>query len=206
MAIIVKPNTLTNGTVAQATDVEADLTTIYNDYNGNITNANIAANAAIADSKLAQITTAAKVSGAALTSFANISASAGTIPIVNIPILHKVVTTTYSIATTGVQTITGAGFTPRGYRVITLINGAPQYSDGVCDNAGATLSIASQYARTAGNYTSNANNGVVVDLFFSGSDETYATHTSLDSDGCTLTWAKAGTGTGTAVLLFDFFR
>ena len=50
-----------------------------------ITNAKISDTAGIADTKLAQITTASKVSGAALTALASIPAGAGVIPIANIP-------------------------------------------------------------------------------------------------------------------------
>jgi hypothetical protein len=49
-----------------------------------IVNADISAAAAIADSKLAQITTASKVSGAALTSLTSIPGAAGVIPGANI--------------------------------------------------------------------------------------------------------------------------
>ena len=52
----------------------------------NITNADIDPNAAIADSKLAQITTAGKVSGAALTSLSSIPSAAGVIPAANLPV------------------------------------------------------------------------------------------------------------------------
>lgn len=50
-----------------------------------ITNAKISASAGIVDTKLATISTAGKVSGAALTSLASIPAGAGTIPLTNIP-------------------------------------------------------------------------------------------------------------------------
>ena len=50
-----------------------------------ITNAKVAAAAGIVDTKLAQITTANKVSGTALTGFGNIPSGAGVIPIANIP-------------------------------------------------------------------------------------------------------------------------
>lgn len=43
---------ISDGTTIDASDVNTPISTIYNDYNGNITNANIAANAAIAGSKL----------------------------------------------------------------------------------------------------------------------------------------------------------
>lgn len=66
MAIISKPFTFTNGNIVQASEHNSNFDTIYNDYNGNITNANIASNAAIVDTKLAAITTAGKVSNTAL--------------------------------------------------------------------------------------------------------------------------------------------
>jgi hypothetical protein len=49
-----------------------------------ITNAKIAPNAAIADSKLAAITTASKVNGSAITDLSNLPESAGDIPIPNL--------------------------------------------------------------------------------------------------------------------------
>ena len=52
---------------------------------GEIVNADINASAAIVDTKLAQITTAGKVSGAALTSLSSIPAGAGLIPAANLP-------------------------------------------------------------------------------------------------------------------------
>lgn len=50
-----------------------------------IVNADISAAAAIADSKLAQITTASKVSGAALTSLTSVPSGAGALPTANLP-------------------------------------------------------------------------------------------------------------------------
>lgn len=52
MSTITKPNTFTPGTTIQSSQVNANFDTIYNDYNGNQTNANIAPGAAIAASKL----------------------------------------------------------------------------------------------------------------------------------------------------------
>ena len=61
MALVTKPNTFSAGAAIVASEHNANYDTLYNDYNGNITNANIAAGAAIADTKLAQITTNDKV-------------------------------------------------------------------------------------------------------------------------------------------------
>lgn len=66
MASINKPNTFTVGATILSAEHNDNFDTIYNDYNGNISNANIAGSAAIVDSKLAQITTASKVSTSAL--------------------------------------------------------------------------------------------------------------------------------------------
>ena len=84
MAIISKPKTFAAGTTAVAADVNVDFDTIYNDYNGNITDANIAANANIAitkisgsisDGRLSTITTAGKVDCSALVNSENTPAS-----------------------------------------------------------------------------------------------------------------------------------
>jgi len=66
LSIISKPNTFTAGNTILATEHNANFDTIYNDYNGNITNVNLSGAAGITDANLAQITTASKVSGAAL--------------------------------------------------------------------------------------------------------------------------------------------
>ena len=52
MAKVTKPTTFSSGQTAKSAEVNTNFDTIYNDYNGNITNANIAASAAIAGSKL----------------------------------------------------------------------------------------------------------------------------------------------------------
>lgn len=68
MSTITRPNSYTAGTTIDPTQVNSDLNTIYNDYNGNITNANVASGAAIAASKLALATISQTVamSGSAL--------------------------------------------------------------------------------------------------------------------------------------------
>jgi hypothetical protein len=52
MATISKPNNFTSLTNAYASQVNSNFDTIYNDYNGNITNVNINASAAIAATKI----------------------------------------------------------------------------------------------------------------------------------------------------------
>ena len=75
-----------------------------------IVNADIAAGAAIADSKLAQVTTAGKVSGAALTSLTSVPSGAGVIPTANLPLTLVSAATGFTIAggsTSKTLTLTG---------------------------------------------------------------------------------------------------
>lgn len=80
MSLISIPYTFTVGAVIVASQHNSNFSTIYSDYNGNITDDNIAANAAISDSKLAQITTAGKVSGASLILLGSTPSGAGILP------------------------------------------------------------------------------------------------------------------------------
>ena len=52
MGIITKPTTFVDGTVPTAAQFNGDFDTIYSEFNGNITNANVSASAAIALSKI----------------------------------------------------------------------------------------------------------------------------------------------------------
>jgi hypothetical protein len=54
MSTISKPYNFTSGTTIQSAQVNSNFDTIYNDYNGNITNANIATGAGIDLAKIAQ--------------------------------------------------------------------------------------------------------------------------------------------------------
>jgi len=84
MSLIVIPNIFTVGAVIVASQHNINFSTIYSDYNGNITDVNISASASISDTKLGQITTAGKVSGAAITSLTSIPSGAGVIPVANL--------------------------------------------------------------------------------------------------------------------------
>lgn len=83
MAVIQKTYTFTAGTAIVASEHNTNYDTLYNEINGNLDNANIKANAGIVDSKLAQITTAGKVSGASLTSLGSVPTGGGTLPAKN---------------------------------------------------------------------------------------------------------------------------
>jgi hypothetical protein len=70
MALVTLPNVdskFATGQPAYGTDITGNVNALLADYNGNITNANCSASMALADSKLAQITTAGKVHTSALT-------------------------------------------------------------------------------------------------------------------------------------------
>ena len=84
MSLISKTFTFTAGATIIASEHNTNFDTLYSEINGNIDNANIKASAAIVDSKLAQITTAGKITGDAFTSLANIPSSAGLVPAINV--------------------------------------------------------------------------------------------------------------------------
>ena len=90
MALISIPYTFTVGATIIAAQHNSNFSTIYNDYNGNITTANLSSSAGIVDSQLAQITTTGKVSGASFTLLPNITSGAGLIPVANIPTLASI--------------------------------------------------------------------------------------------------------------------
>lgn len=83
MALISGRNVFSAGAVIYAAEHNTNDGTIWNEFNGNIDNANIKAGAAIADSKLAQITTASKVNGTAITGLASVPSGAGVLPTAN---------------------------------------------------------------------------------------------------------------------------
>ena len=75
----------TNSTLPDSSNKQDFYDLVENSSVINISNADISASAAIAGSKLATITTAGKVSGAALTSLSSTPSSAGALPVANIP-------------------------------------------------------------------------------------------------------------------------
>lgn len=80
MSIISIPYTFTTGNPIIAGEHNLNFSTIYNNYNGNITTDNISPSAGIIDSQLAQIVSTNKVSGAALTLLGSIPTGGGTLP------------------------------------------------------------------------------------------------------------------------------
>lgn len=109
MALITKPNTFSAGETIVASEHNSNFDTVYNEFNGSISNANIDGSAAIVDTKLAQITTPSKVSGAAFTSLTSVPSGAGEIPAINLAALYPVGFIFISITSTNPGTALGFG-------------------------------------------------------------------------------------------------
>lgn len=86
MSIISIPFTFSPGQTIVSSQVNSCFSTIYNDYNGSIGNSNLSSSIVITDSKLAQITSASKVSATAITGMASLPSGAGVIPVANLPV------------------------------------------------------------------------------------------------------------------------
>ena len=206
MALITKTHTFSAGAAIIAAQHNTNFDTIYNDYNGNITNANIAAAAAIADTKLAQITTASKVSGTALTELASVPSGAGALPTANSSAMEVVVGqfTRDMTAASGDQEVDITGsFKPSSViffggenqtREMTLI-GSDDGTNAQCIFNDATANGTYQLA-SASIWIEETN----------GANYYWGSISSLDSDGFTITWTKVGTPSGTATINYRASR
>jgi hypothetical protein len=84
MPLVSKPNTPAAGGVIIAANTNSNLDTLYNLVNGLLDKDNLSATAGIVDTQLAQLSTASKVSGTAITGLASLPSAAGVIPIANL--------------------------------------------------------------------------------------------------------------------------
>jgi hypothetical protein len=84
MGAYVRTYALANSTVAYGDQVVFELDALGSSVN-NIVNAQISSGAAIADTKLATISSAGKVLGSALNTLSGVPSGAGTLPAANIP-------------------------------------------------------------------------------------------------------------------------
>lgn len=205
MSLINKPYTFTVGATIVASEHNSNFDTIYSDYNGNITNDNISGSAAISDSKLAQITTPAKVAGDALTLLANIPSGAGIIPIANLPSILQATTDTRNIAlASGTQAILMAGtsFTPRSAIILATVDATNKTSWGM-DDGSRHYSIAA--SGTARNDISS--DFSIRSITASGTTEYRGLFNSFNSGGGSITWTRVGgTTSGTLQLYIGFIR
>lgn len=115
----------------------------------------------------------------------------------------KIVTTTRDSATaSGTQSVTGAGFTPRGVRAL-MTNSAEagRYSYGIFD--GTVQSCLYRNVATGNFGISNSYTIVAQDA--AGSTQ-YLGSISLTSDGCDIAWTRVGTPTGVMAINLEFYR
>jgi hypothetical protein len=225
MSIIAKPYTYVKGTNIYASEANLNFDTIYNDYNGNISNANIVAGAgivysklsltgnivnadissgaAITDDKLSQITTASKVSGTAITGLASLPAGAGVIPSANVPattVTNKIGYFTLDLSFVGGNSAyTGIGFKPSYVNIISqVVTGAIPVQG--FDNG------TSHYCDFAAGGTQGISSSYSI-IWFSGPGAWQGGYvTSLDNDGFTINWTKTGSPTGTLKVIYTAFK
>ena len=143
--------------------------------------------------------------GLTITGFSGIlKAAAGVIlgsaGVADMPFSMKYGTTTFNMASggsggngTGTQAITGVGFTPTV--VIFVSNLSPSGSIGMDD--GTNHFLLAMTSNTG--YQGNANS---IEIPISSSNISRASISSLDADGFTLTWTKAGSPTGVATIMY----
>lgn len=205
MSLITKPFTWTVGSLIIASEHNSVADTIFNDYNGNITNANISGTAAISDAKLAQITTASKVHGTSLTGFASVPSNAGLVPIANIPSILQATSATRDISlSAGTQGIvmSGTSFTPNSAIILASVNNTNKASWGMSD-------ISRHYCIASGGtsgYTNNSDFSIRA-ITTSGTTEYRGKFSSFNSTGGVITWVRVGgTTTGTLQLYVGFMK
>lgn len=170
MSLITKPVTFSNGGTIYAADHNSNNDTIYSDYNGNITNSNISASASITDSKLAQITTASKVSGTALTSLSSTPSGAGALPAVNGGTGLSTFVIGQVLAAASATTITGVGGGTTALFLQGQTGAAPIFS--------SVLSSILDYGTSTGTSTARNSTGIKI---------AYGTTTGLSGPGGTFT-------------------
>src|SRR3990167_1568351 len=205
MALITKIYTFTVGSTIIASEHNSNFDTIYNDYNGNITNVNISSSAGITDFKLAQITTASKVAGDALTALANVPSVGGILPLANIPGILQLASATRDISlASGTQAIllSGTSFTPRSVIVLANIDSSNKTSWGMDDGSRHFSIVASGTAK----YLSDSDFSIRA-ITASGTTEYRGLFNSFNAGGGSVTWTRVGgTTIGTLQLYVGFLR
>lgn len=162
-----------------------------------IVNADVNASAAIVDSKLAQITTAGKVSGAALTSLSSIPSGAGAIPAANAP-----APTTASgrqardsSLTTNLVVAHGMGKTPVAIFFYTEGVGGTRHGGGAYSPSGQN-----SWGIVGGSAETSDTSALYL---MEGSGVSNVAVVSVDGTNITFTWTK--TGSPTVVFHFTWF-
>lgn len=202
MATLSKGTTYTDGMTVTHGNLNAlvDSATI-----SGIVNADIDAGAAIAPTKLAQITTASKVHGSSLTGLASVVSGAGVLPSAN-SMLGSIKIGTFTrdmTAGTGDVAYTGVGFTPQLLILTGGIAGTPSCAFNGFDNITAK---GCTFQNDAGNQGTLST--VVTKIFGAVASDAYqqAIVKTFDADGFTLTWTKNNSPTGTATFVYVAVR
>lgn len=116
----------------------------------------------------------------------------------------KVSSFTRDISLTGTQAITGLGFSPKAVIFFATVESAVgRASWGMDDDAVGTC-IVDYGAVTTDTYVVAGSSSISMTI--ASGVEAYGSISSLDADGFTLTWTKAGSPTGTAVIKYIAFR
>jgi len=116
--------------------------------------------------------------------------------------LEKCVNSTWNTANTGVQTVTGTGFTPKSVQIMMNIDSTKIISDGWTDGS----AMACRFYDVNGAIQLGSTGIIVAARTQTGVTESQAAFTSFTNDGMTMTWTKTGSPTGTANLFFKFSR
>ena len=216
MSTITKSFTFSAGGLIIASDHNSNYDTIYNDYNGSISNVNLASNASIVDTKLAQITTSQKVNLTALVATSQatgdtIYASSATVMSrlaagtsgqflkqgASIPAWafafakSKLITFTRDqTASSGNVAYTGMGFTPSALVVVGFESASTgRLTIGFAESIGSTkMSTGANEA----NARFGSSSVFIYSLVQSDGNGQTAVVNSYDSDGFTLAWTKNG--------------
>jgi hypothetical protein len=153
MSLITNPSTFLNGQVADAAAVTAAFNTVYNDYNGNVTDANLANTG---------ITTYGKVNGTSLSSLGNINSGAGSIPAINLQALYPI-GTIYSNVSNSANPATLFGFGTwvaiEGYVVAGYKSGDANFGTPGGTVGAASINIAHTHTATPNTGTAEAGGG-----------------------------------------------
>jgi hypothetical protein len=154
MGLISRQFTYSAGAVIVASQHNTNENDLFNLVNGGLTTANLSASAGIVDTQLAQVTSAGKISGAALTSLSSIPSGAGVIPTANLP----------TIASAADQAAMEAASSTTTYVSPGLFKNHPGAAKAWCMFNGTTTgtnaptvgyNVTSVTRNSAGNYTAN---------------------------------------------------
>lgn len=164
-----------------------------------IVNADVSATAAIVDTKLAQIATASKVSGAALTLLANIPAGAGVIPAANVPpgatTNSQGVTTKQGSDASGSQVIAhGLAGTPTKVRFTITENVGTEMSFSVgAWSAAGNHGMFSGVGSSSGHGTSSTYSAII-NAHNGGANLYQGGTVAVDATNITITWTQINGG------------